>query len=61
MKIGDLVEYKNPSLERLKYVGTVIEFPLASHYKEVQKVLVLTGDGPKLLIMQYCEVINEGR
>ena len=61
MKIGDLVEYRSPDFRVPEHVGTVIEIPLATHYKEVQKVLVLTGDGPKLLIMQYCEVINEGR
>lgn len=65
MKVGDLVRYiwgakgdpKHPDM-----IGTVLEFPPASHPKEFQKVRVITEDG--LLenwIMQFCKVISESR
>ena len=66
MKIGDLIEYKPPqsSLPRdnhERFPGTVIEFPVASHPKEFQKVRVLTADGIVDWIMQFCEVVSESR
>ena len=59
MKVGDLVHYQNPRTKQ--WVGTVMEFPKATHSKEVQKVIVLTETGMQTWIMQYCEVINESR
>ena len=66
MKIGDLVEYKPPHsqvpsvLREVEHLpGTVIEFPVASHPKEFQKVRVLTANGIVDWIMQFCEVVSE--
>ena len=61
MKVGDLIQYESPNWTIPEHIGTIIEFLQVSHHKEVQKVLVLTENGPKLLIMQYCKVINESR
>ena len=55
MKIGDLVQYGDSDEW---WVGTIIEFPKATHAKEVQKVVVLTDTGVETWIMQYCEVVN---
>ena len=59
MKVGDLVQYQNPRTK--SWIGTVIEFPKATHAKEVQKVVVFTEIGMQTWIMQYCEVINDDR
>ena len=59
MNIGDLIQYQNPRTKT--WIGTVVEFPKATHAKEVQKVMVLTDAGVQTWIMQYCEVVNESR
>ena len=61
MKVGDLVKY-NPgfsNLDGLVTLGTIIEFPPASHPKEFQKVRVLAEDGTlHTWVLQFCEVIS---
>jgi hypothetical protein len=66
MKVGDLVRYKYPPPAQLVHamfpddgaVGTVIEFPVAIHAKEVQKVRVLAAGEIEDWIMQFCKVIE---
>jgi hypothetical protein len=68
VKVGDLIKYNHMgfssasgSNDSLK-VGTVLEFPPASHPKEFQKVKVMTENGlMENWIMQFCKVINESR
>lgn len=55
LKVGDLVH--RPDRNTTPRIGTVTEFPEATHAKEVQKVTVLTGAGMQTWIVQYCEVI----
>jgi len=60
VKVGDLVTYqwgvahdpKHPDL-----IGTVLDFPPASHAKEFQKVRVLTESGVKAWMLQYCKKV----
>ena len=59
MKVGDLVQYNPPHQNQQGVVGTVVDFPLAIHAKEFQKVRVLTVNGIADWIMQFCNVINE--
>ena len=62
MKIGDLVRHTNPNVRTiLKWpTGVIIDFPVATHPKEFQRVKVLTGDGKiESWIMQFCEVIEK--
>tara|TARA_Y100000593_G_C4210382_1_gene286493 strand:+ start:634 stop:828 length:195 start_codon:yes stop_codon:yes gene_type:complete len=62
MKIGDLVRHKNPSVRELLEwpTGVVVDFPVATHPKQFQKVAVMTSDGElEEWILQFCEVINE--
>ena len=59
MKVGDLVQYQNSRVK--PGIGTIIEFPKATHSKEIQKVIVLTDIGMQTWIMQYCEVVSESR
>ncbi len=65
MKIGDLVIRQWKYIGNLNHpdlIGTVLDFPIAIHAKEFQKVKVLTQAGLiENWIMQFCEVINEGR
>jgi hypothetical protein len=58
MKVGDLVQYNSPREQSIG-PGTIIEFPVATHAKEFQKVRVLTASGIQDWIMQFCEVISE--
>ena len=57
MKIGDLIEYQHPYSD--KALGTIIEFPKASHPKEFQKVRVLTSGEVQNWIMQFCKIYEE--
>jgi len=65
MKVGDIVIYQwgSPQLPtHPDIIGTILEFPTASHSKEFQKVKVITEQGLiEDWIMQYCEVISENR
>lgn len=62
MKVGDLVIHKNPNV-RIKLgwpTGVVIDFPVATHPKEFQRVKVLTPEGKlENWIMQFCEVVED--
>jgi len=63
MKVGDLVIYQwgyagDPNHPDL--IGTVLDFPKATHAKEFQKVKVLTQAGLiENWVMQFCKVANE--
>jgi|TARA_Y100000034_G_scaffold107605_1_gene137290 hypothetical protein len=65
VKVGDVVLYKWGMKGHAKHpntIGTVLEFPTASHPKEFQKVKVITEQGLiEDWIMQYCEVISENQ
>lgn len=66
MKVGDLVKYcTDPRPERWNtshnMIGTVIDFPPATHSKEFQKVRVITEEGVQDWVMQFCEVVSESR
>jgi len=62
VKVGDLILCKEPgSHEHPGHVGTVVDFPVANHPKQHQKVKVLVSGEITEWIMQYCEVINENR
>ena len=61
MKIGDIVQYKYPPSDLKQpslVLGTVLEFPEASHPKEFQKVKVMTDVGIQVWVMQFCEVVS---
>ena len=61
MKVGDLVKYRSiVTKDKWEPIGTIIEFPQATHAKEHQKVRVLQDDGTlKTWTLQFCEVISE--
>jgi hypothetical protein len=65
MKIGDLVIYQWGAIHKPEHpdlIGTVLDFPKATHAKEFQKVKVLTQTGLiENWVMQFCEVINDSR
>jgi hypothetical protein len=65
MKVGDLVRYRWGAAHKPKHpdlIGTVLDFPPATHPKEFQKVKVLTQAGLiENWIIQFCKVINESR
>ena len=61
MKIGDLIAYQSGPWDNRKtndIVGTVLDFPPATHPKEFQKVRVLTGGEIQHWIKQFCKVVQ---
>ncbi len=65
MKVGDLVKYEwlvEGDPKHPKMIGTVLDFPPATHAKEFQKVKVITQEGViENWTMQFCKVISESR
>jgi len=63
VKVGDLIQYTDRLLTdgSPNRFGTVIDFPLARHAKEFQKVRVLTEEGIEDWVMQFCKVVSEHR
>ena len=61
MKVGDLIMQTPPGWKRedVGKVGTVLEFPVAEHAKQFQKVRVLCEGREEDWIMQFCEVISD--
>lgn len=61
IKVGDLVQRVYPPgtlVARSSDIGTVLDFPKATHAKEFQKVKVMTCEGIQTWVMQFCKVVN---
>ena len=58
MKVGDLIVKRIPGLSETQR-GIVLDFPLATHAKQHQKVKVLSEGQVKYWTYQFCEVLHE--